>query len=102
MSNFDIYYKKNDNSELFSYLSEKSENKIKNIKNYIPIYSRFFSLNDTNYNKINLNQKYNIHNIKNDIDENSYNVLLFDCSKNNIAKKSFFKFSPLLNVTKSI
>lgn len=100
MSNFDIYYKKNDNSELFSYLSEKSENKIKNIKNYIPIYSRFFSLNDTNYNKINLNQKYNIHNIKNDIDENSYNVLLFDCSKNNIAKKSFFKFSPLLNVTK--
>ena len=32
---FDIYYKKNDNSKLFSYLSEKSENKVKNIKNFI-------------------------------------------------------------------
>ena len=43
---FDIYYKKNDNSKLFSYLSEKTENKVKNIKNFVPIYSRFFSLNE--------------------------------------------------------
>ena len=98
---FDIYYKKNDNSKLFSYLSEKSENKVKNIKNFVPIYSRFFSLNEKNHNAINLNHKYCIHNIKSDDkNKNTYNVTLFDNSKNKVSKKSFFKFSPLLNVTK--
>ena len=58
MSLFDIYYKKNDNSKLFSYLSENSKNKIKDIKNFIPLYSRFFSLTESNYDKINLNHKY--------------------------------------------
>jgi hypothetical protein len=33
------------------------------IQNYIPIYSRFFDINDTNYNAIQLNQKYYLHNI---------------------------------------
>ena len=98
---FQIYYKKNDNSKLFSYLSEKSENKIKNIKNFIPIYSRFFSLNENNHNAINLNHKYHIHNIKSDDEEkNTYNVILYDNSKNKVSSKSFFKFSPLLDVTK--
>jgi hypothetical protein len=98
---FDIYYKKNDNSKLFSYLSEKSENKVKNIKNFVPIYSRFFSLNEKNHNAINLNHKYCIHNIKSDDkNKNTYNVTLFDNSKNKVSKKSFFKFSPLLDVTK--
>ena len=96
---FDIYYKKKDNTKLFSYLSEKSENKIKNIKNFVPIYSRFFSLNEQNYNMINLNHKYHIHNIKSE-NNNTYNVILHDQSKNKISTQSFFKFSPLLDVTK--
>ncbi len=102
MSKFDIYYKKNDNSKLFSYLSEKSTNKVKSLQNYIPIYSRFFSLNETNFNKINLNHKYNISAIKNEDDDsfNTFDVILHDQSKNKLTKKSFFKFSPLLNVTK--
>ena len=33
------------------------------IQNYIPIYSRFFDLNDTNYNGIQLNQMYYLQNI---------------------------------------
>jgi hypothetical protein len=98
---FDIYYKKNDNSKLFSYLSEKTENKVKNIKNFVPIYSRFFSLNEKNHNAINLNHKYCIHNIKSDDkDKNTYNVMLYDHSKNKVSSQSFFKFSPLLDVTK--
>jgi hypothetical protein len=96
---FEIYYKKKDNAKLFSYLSEKTENKIKNIKNFIPIYSRFFSLNNQNYNMINLNHKYHIHNIKSE-NENTYNVILHDQSKNKLSTQSFFKFSPLLDVTK--
>ena len=98
---FDIYYKKNDNSKIFSYLSEKTENKVKNIKNFIPIYSRFFSLSEKNHNAINLNHKFCIDNIKSDDEsKNTYNVTLFDNSKNKVSKKSFFKFSPLLDVTK--
>ena len=33
------------------------------IQNYIPIYSRFFDINDSNYNGIQLNQKYYLQNI---------------------------------------
>ena len=33
------------------------------IQNYIPIYSRFFGINETNYNGIQLNQKYYLQNI---------------------------------------
>lgn len=33
------------------------------IQNYIPIYSRFFDVNDVNYNGIQLNQKYYLQNI---------------------------------------
>lgn len=33
------------------------------IQNYIPIYSRFFDVNETNYNAIQLNQKYYLQNI---------------------------------------
>jgi hypothetical protein len=33
------------------------------IQNYIPIYSRFFDINETNYNGIQLNQKYYLQNI---------------------------------------
>ena len=48
---------------------------------------------------INLNHKYNIHNIKSD-DDNTYKVTLFDQSKNKMPANSFFKFSPLIDVTK--
>ena len=54
---FNIYYKKNDNTELFKLLEE---NNLVDIQNYIPIYNRFFELNETNYKNVNLNQPYNI------------------------------------------
>lgn len=57
---FDIFYKKNNNKELFKFFLNNSENRITEMQNYIPIYSRFFSLNETNDNKINLNNKYSI------------------------------------------
>jgi hypothetical protein len=45
------------------------------IQNYIPIYSRFFDINETNYNGIQLNQKYYLQNIiehPTDIMENTH------------------------------
>ena len=94
-----IYYKKNNNSKLFSYFNDLSENKIKNMQNFVPIYSRFFSLNTNNYNAINLNHTHNIHSIKEIIDQNHYSIYTFS-EKTKSKKASFFKFSPLLDTTK--
>ena len=57
---FDLFYKKNDNSQLFSYLEK---NGFSGIQNYIPIYSRFFNLDENNFNNINLNNRYSIKEI---------------------------------------
>ena len=80
---FDINYQKRKNIELFENL-EKSELGFSNGQNYIPIYNRFFNLNDTNYNSINLNNKHYISNIYEQLDEN-----IFECKlKNRIVKFS--------------
>ena len=47
----DIYYKKNDNNSLFIDFENIG---IKSIQNYVPIYKKFFSLTDNNYNNQNL------------------------------------------------
>ena len=94
---FDINYSKNNNKKLFEYLEK---NGFSNTQNYIPLYSLYFSINDNNYNNINLNNKLSIHNIVDRIDNNNFVVKCKDNS-NNISKfDSFFKFSPLLDPVK--
>ena len=39
------------------------------IQNYIPLYSRFFDLNDANYNQLQLNQRYYIQNINDSVSQ---------------------------------
>uniref|UniRef100_A0A6C0FAL1 Protein kinase domain-containing protein n=1 Tax=viral metagenome TaxID=1070528 RepID=A0A6C0FAL1_9ZZZZ len=99
---FDIFYKKNNNQDLFDFFTDNSENRITDMQNYIPIYSRFFSLNEVNNNKINLNNKYSINKIKSQETENKFTVLVESDDKNRTkhAKKSFFKYSPLIDATK--
>ena len=45
-------YKKNKNGDLFKQFNEHL--KVDKVQNYIPLYTRFFKLNDTNWNSINL------------------------------------------------
>ena len=52
-----INYQKRKNQELFKSLEEPNTLFLSKTQNYIPIYKRFFSLNETNYNSINLNVK---------------------------------------------
>ena len=96
---FSLYYRKTNNDELFQAL-EKSEFEIHNSQNYVPIYDNFFSLNSTNYNSINLNQKYCLYSIKKIQDRNSLVAQVIDQSNNNIEKQAFCKFSPLLDPLK--
>ena len=97
-----INYKKANNINLFDNLIDNNiVDNYNNISNYIPIYNRFFNLNEKNYNKINLNNKLNLLNINKVIDENTYDCNLIDNSNNIIySNKLFFKFTPLVDVIK--
>jgi len=90
---FELNYKKQKNNLLFETLEK---NEITKLQNYIPIYEKWFSLNQTNYNNINLNQKYSIHSVIEKKTDNKYNCKLVSPS-NNQKKMCFFKFSPLLD-----
>ena len=82
---FNIYYIKNKKDLTLENVSK--------LQNYIPIYKQFFSLNEKNYNSINLNHKYHIADF---LERKSDNIYL--CQIQNISQKikvnSFLKFSP--------
>lgn len=97
---FSLYYKKNKNDNLFREL-ENSNLQLNSLQNYIPLYESFFSLNESNYNNINLNHKFHLHSIVNTTNlRNILTVEIIDNS-NNIKKTDLFcKFSPLLDPLK--
>jgi len=96
----DLNYQKRKNVELFKSLEDSKSLFLSKTQNYIPIYKRFFELNDTNWNSINLNHKWYISCIKESDEENSN---LFNCKIKNINtqktkdKDIFFKLAPLLD-----
>ncbi len=96
---FDIFYKKNSNKILFESLEDLENINANSLQNYVPIYKKFFSLNEQNFNNINLNHKYNIDDLVKKHNHNSYNVKL-KSEKNIINRDAFFKFSPLMDPIK--
>ena len=96
----ELNYKKNNNQVLFNNFLDKELLNLENPQNYIPIYNNFFSLNDKNYNSINLNNKYSLVEIKKKISENKYLCIVLDENKNLKEIESFFKLSPLLDTVK--
>ena len=112
---FKLFYQKPKNDNVLKDL-EMSSMGLKKCQNYIPIYSKFFSLNDTNYNSINLNQKHNAKTIlacsalpcDDGVPKNCGNAIIFpnpntkqeDSSSVSATTPVFFKFSPLLDPIK--
>ena len=98
-----LNYQKRKNTRLFDRLEMHKSIQLSKVQNYIPIYNKFFSLNATNYNSINLNHLWNIYDIKDDATENEN---IFICKLQNIKdekftnKKVFFKMAPLLDPCK--
>ncbi len=94
-----VNYQKRKNLELFKCLEKPETLFLSNAQNYIPIYNKFFTLNDSNYNSINLNNKWYISNVK----EGEDDFHLFNCRLKNIHnnkvkdKDVFFKMAPLLD-----
>ena len=58
-----VNYQKRKNIELFKEMEDPNTLFLSDIQNYIPIYNKFFNLNETNYNNINLNNKWYIDSI---------------------------------------
>jgi hypothetical protein len=99
---FTINYQKRKNTELFKHFEEPTTLFLSKTQNYIPIYTRFFNLNDTNYNSINLNNKWFISNIDHECKiQNNDNI--FMCRIKNVDtnkvkdREVFFKMAPLLD-----
>lgn len=95
-----VNYQKRKNAELFKSLEDPSSLFLSQAQNYIPIYNKFFSLNDTNFNGINFNNKWFLSSVKERIDDNCH---LYHCRVKNIVtdkvkdKELFFKMAPLLD-----
>jgi hypothetical protein len=95
-----INYQKRKNTELFKRFEEPNLLYLSKTQNYIPIYTRFFNLNDTNYNSINLNNKWFISNVDCGSQDNHN---LFSCRIKNVEtnkvkdREVFFKMAPLLD-----
>ena len=98
-----VNYQKRKNTELFAHLENPDSLFLSKTQNYIPIYSRFFSLNETNYNSVNLNHKYFISSIieKYDDCENIHIAKIKNSENNKIKEKeTFVKIAPLLDCFK--
>jgi hypothetical protein len=102
---FSLNYRKLNTRDLFTSL-EESELGIVNIKNYIPIYENYFNLNETNYNSINLNQRFYVSALSGVVDKNNIQAAVVDAFKSTsesltvLHKPIFIKFSPLVDPVK--
>ena len=90
-----INYQKRKNVELFKSLEKYEFTKT---QNYIPLYNNIFSLNETNYNSINLNNKWYISNVGDCESNNTYICNLKNSDTERTKTKTiFFKQAPLLD-----
>jgi len=95
-----INYEKRKNSELFKLFKKENLIFLSEVQNYAPIYNRFFLLNETNFNSVNLNHEWFLTDIKNSVSDNK---ILYNCTVQHLQtsktkkKQVFFKMAPLLD-----
>ena len=95
-----INYQKRKNSSLFQTLEKPNTLFLSKMQNYIPIYNRFFGLNEANFNNINFNNKWFLLNVS---EKDQSGGSLFTGTIKNIQsektkkKDIFFKEAPLLD-----
>ena len=95
-----INYEKRKNVDLFKLFQKEHLTFLSDVQNYAPIYNRFFILNETNYNSVNLNHRWFLTDIKNRAPDNKnlYNCVIQNLHTSKTKKKQlFFKMAPLLD-----
>ena len=102
MPKFDLTYIKKDNKPLFANFEDINLMDVSKVQNYIPLYNKFFSINSTNYNNINLNHRFSIKSIDKKLGYNKFEGILEEEGSSTVSKKEniFFKYSPLLDPIK--
>ena len=95
---FELMYHKPKNSSLFETL-ENANTGLHNLQNYIPLYRRFFSLSETNYNGINLNHRCHVGSVQSGTNKNNV-IATIDQDETHESKRVFIKYSPLLDPIK--
>jgi len=85
--------------ELFKSLEQSNTLFLSHTQNYIPIYNKFFSLNETNYNNVNLNHNWYISSINaRDSEQASFPCKIKSTATEKVKQKEiFFKLAPLLD-----
>ena len=96
----ELYYRKNNNKQLFENFNNSNFLDIENSQNYFPLYTTFFNLNNSNYNAINLNNKYRLEAVLEKINYNKFLATLTDICDNKYNKEVFIKYSPLVDPVK--
>ena len=93
-----VNYEKRKNQELFKTLEGPKQFFLSKTQNYIPIYHKFFLLNETNYNNVNLNHKWFLSNLIEKIDDTIYFCKIKNINTQKTKEKEiFFKIAPLLD-----
>ena len=102
-----VNYQKRKNINLFNKFQTNKHINLSNVQNYIPIYDKFFLLNNTNWNSINLNNQWSIFDIKETKNKDYDNEHIFNCKLKNISdingedidntQQVFIKMAPLLD-----
>jgi hypothetical protein len=94
-----LHYKKNDNASLFKEIEATTE--MRQLQNYFPLYTRYFSISDTNWNQFNLNQHYQLKHILKRDSSHHYEIQLQN-EQHTQKRTAFIKFSPLFDPLKYI
>ena len=97
-----VSYTKNKNLDILKDLESNEFTDILNVQRYIPIYNRFFELNNTNYNNVMFEQNYYLSKFikKENLEANTYLVNVVDKNEDLKKTKMFCKFSPLIDPVK--
>ena len=90
-----VEYRKNKNTDLFKDFSTVLE--VQRAQNYIPIYGRFFALNQTNWNNVTLDHKWTLASVAKG--EGPHYTCTVSGEETRTAQV-FFKFSPLIDASK--
>ena len=93
-------YRKNDNSTLFSSVGTPDGMNVSDPQNYVPLYHKFFSLSDKNYDSINLNHVKYLDSVGTMKDSNVFECEVVNQNGSKSKKDVFFKYSPLLDPVK--
>ena len=95
-----ISYRKNKNAALLKSFEHIDVLNTSETQNYLSIYKRFFSLNESNWNSVNLNNKWELENVSRKPGDRVFSGTVVDSDAKKKKVQVFFKLSPLIDPLK--